>query len=127
VCVHAIHSFSAGCHPSAMVYVEGMTQSHQRRGINPRREIDPTLGMFLTVSFALPYLSGHMHWFPRSTVHDAVLAAILAVCWGTAYYWVEIGIHYPRLRNVIVITGRLTGMASIAALYATCYYLIFTK
>jgi len=126
-CLHANRLLSAGRHPSKTVYVDGMTNRQQTRRTSPRSDDGTILGMFVTVALSLPYLSDHLHWFRRSTGHDAVLAAILVLCWGTGFFWNEIGRMYPKLRHAIVITGRLTSIASIAALYGTAYFLIFTK
>jgi hypothetical protein len=81
----------------------------------------------VTVLFSFPYLANGLRFFPRSGLHDLVLAAVLAILWGTYFFWEKITRTYPAVRSVVRLAFGLSFLAGMAALYGAIYYLIFTR
>ena len=81
----------------------------------------------LTCALCYPYLSDSMQSFPRSTAHDLVLAAILSVAWGAAFFWDALGSWLPLVHTAIRLVFALMIVGGTAALYGTALYFMFTQ
>ncbi len=79
-------------------------------------------GLWLTSVLSWPYLSDRLTSFPRSTGHDVVFGSIVALIWGTAFFWDGLGRTLPLIQALIRLGIALTVWAAIAALYGTIIY-----
>lgn len=83
-------------------------------------------GLWVTSVLSWPYLSDRMAAFPRSTGHDVVFGSIVALIWGTAFFWDRLGRTLPLLHMLIRLAIALTLWSAVAALYGTIIYLLLT-
>jgi hypothetical protein len=98
-----------------------------RRTASAARPIDPRPGLFLTCVLCYPYLSNSMQSFPRSTVHDVALGAILTVVWGVIFFWDALGGWLPLVHTIIRLTFALLIVGGTATLYGIALYFILIQ
>jgi hypothetical protein len=84
-------------------------------------------GIAITLILSYPYVSDSLKSLPRSTDHDVVLAAVLALLWGTIFFWDTIGRKWPKVRRAIKALLGLMVLSGMAALYGTIVYLILKR
>ena len=84
-------------------------------------------GVVFTLMLSFPYVSNSMKSFPRSTGHDAVLAVVLTLLWGTSYFWGPIGRKWPGFKFSVEVLFGLFALSVMATLYGTIFWLIFNK
>jgi hypothetical protein len=90
------------------------------------RPAEPMLGIVTTCLLCFPYLSDSLKFFPRSTAHDVVLGVVLAVVWGTIFYWDDLGTKLPRVRWAIEKALEISVILATLAIYAVAIYFIVT-
>ncbi len=84
-------------------------------------------GLWLTSLLSWPYLSDRMASFPRSTGHDVVFGSIIALIWGTAFFWDRLGRTLPLFQTLIRLAIALAIWSAVAALYGTIAYLLIAS
>ncbi len=104
-----------------------MSGTAPHRSSYPDRTINPRPGIAITLILSYPYLSHSLKSFPRSTDQDVVLAAVLALLWGTIFFWDTIARKWPKVRLAIEAFLGLMVLSGMAALYGTIVYLILKR